>query len=72
MFGHPSPWRAWMNLDDCDLVRLEMTINGHWHRPPVGMRADQASHEWRLPNGAGYGSLTDFYYTHAMTLEPRQ
>lgn len=32
-------------IDD-RFLRVEMRINGHWHRPPVGMRADQASHAW--------------------------
>lgn len=37
-------------------VRLEMRIDGHHFRPPVGMQAGQASHRWRdCGCGAGLG-----------------
>lgn len=29
-----------------DFVRVEQSWNGHAIRPPVGMRASQASHAW--------------------------
>jgi hypothetical protein len=52
LFGHPSAWSARMNSDvDVPVVAVEMHINGHWHRPPVGMRSEQASHEWVLGLG---------------------
>lgn len=31
-------WAGW------SLVRVERRINGHWLRPPVGMRGSEASH----------------------------
>lgn len=35
----------WAN-NSRDQIRVEMHIDGHWHRPPVGMKSAQASHQW--------------------------
>lgn len=29
-----------------ELLQRRMHVNDCWHRPPVGMRADQTSHRW--------------------------
>lgn len=46
-YPHPQAWSAKINADP-GLVRVDMAFNGFWHRPPVGMRADHASHIWAL------------------------
>ncbi len=48
-------------MDAKTFIRVEERWNGHWLRPPVGMRAAQASHYWirkgyttnRIPCGIG-------------------
>lgn len=46
-----------MNLG-LNLSRIEQRWNGHWLRPCVGMRADQASHEWTPRLVGPYGTVT--------------
>ncbi len=40
----PSMAHAFASLEK-GFIRVEQRWNGHWLRPPVGMRADQASHQ---------------------------
>jgi len=56
---------------EVDWLRVEERWNGHWLRPCVGMRAEQASHVWTLPSGSPYGSHVDIHYTAAMSLVRR-
>lgn len=56
--SHPDPIRAkYFVQDDHDWLRVEMHINCNWHRPPVGMRADEASHEYPVHESWGNGPM---------------
>lgn len=53
-------------------VRVEMRINGLWHRPPVGMRTHQTSHMWArsMSPGVPFGNGFSFILG-PWKLEPR-
>ncbi len=48
----PSECTFWASLPQnaVNWARVEQRWNGHWLRPPVGMRGYQASHVWGLMN----------------------
>lgn len=51
-----SPYLAqWLN-EKVEDMRVEQRWNGHWLRPPVGMKAMQTSHYWVM-SGAGFKLL---------------